>query len=453
MVYVYDLRSITDHQVLQRDHDTQGATVDLGNGQERFYATGGPYTVQGKRNIYVGDVFVMAGQSNMRGHGFYTDPFTGQDERHSDILGVHVYASNERWTSRGEPTHRLAESPRRVHHTLPDPTVRNPTLLEVRGASLGLPFAAHYRELIGDNVPVGLIASAHGGTSIEDWSVERMDEVDDPSQDTLFGAMLARISEAAQNQITAVLWYQGETDACANTVWSPYGSKFNDLMDAMRSYIRDDLPVYYVQIGRHVRDDNEVKERIWSSARQGQSTPILYFPERNQNTAMVASIDCEMDDAIHLSARGLARVGRRLANAAYKGLQGLAREATPQIDSIMYEERRKSAGVVVRSFLVRFRYMHGERWQTVSLVQGFTLHRRGEGKDDLLPLIYSARIESDQSVRLFLTTSAKDWTEETLLLSYGYGKNPTCNLVTTSDRALLAYSASARVGSNNVIQC
>lgn len=452
MVYTYDIRLITDHQVLQRNRDTQGATIDVGDGQERFYATGGPYTIQGKRGIYVGDVFVMAGQSNMRGHGFYKDPYTGQDERHPDIPGVHVYASNERWTPRGEPTHRLAESPRRVHHTLPDPTVRNPALLEVRGASLGLPFAAHYRELCGDDVPVGLIASAHGGTSIEDWSVDRMDEVDDPSQDTLFGAMLARIREAAQDQITAILWYQGETDACANTIWSPYGAKFNDLVDAMRSYIRDDLPIYYVQIGRHVRDDNEVKQRIWNSTRHGQSTPITRFPERNQHTAMVASIDCEMDDAIHLSARGLARVGRRLAKAAYKGLHGLAREATPQMDSIVYEERREAAGVVIRSFLIRFRNMHGERWQPVSSVQGFELYERNEGTDDLLPLIYSARIESDQSVRLYLTTAAKERTD-VLMLSYGYGKNPVCNLTTTSDRALLANIASVKVGSSDVVRC
>ena len=56
--------TIQNSQVLQRGPDNT-ATVTLENGETLTLPVGGPYTVGDAHNVYVGDLWILAGQSNM----------------------------------------------------------------------------------------------------------------------------------------------------------------------------------------------------------------------------------------------------------------------------------------------------------------------------------------------------------------------------------------------------
>lgn len=421
---------VCTYQVLQRDFETNTAQVKKANGDIVTLRAGGPYTIDGAKNVYVGDIWVMAGQSNMRGHAFYNDPFTGESYIPEPIPSVHLFQSNETWAIATEPTHRLHESPRRVHKTLPDPTVRNPQILESRGVSLGLFFAKAYQEK-NDNVPLGLVASAHGGTSIEQWNEYQWirEDVEDAYQDTLYGAMLGRIKKVG-GHVAGVLWYQGETDGCSEDN-DLYAAGMMQLFEAMRRDIHPNLPIVCAQIGRLV--SNDVDDWRWSTVAELQ---LRDCEQEGPFTAAVASVDCELDDKIHLSAHGLKTVGYRMAVGATLARIGKGQEASPKVDRIVYEETNQS-GVVVRSLKVTFKYL--DRWKLVDKVYGFSLRDRAKNYGEA-SFIYASRIEEDdQSVRLLLSPQIEAIREhlDKLVVWYGYGKNPVCNLTTISGMALL----------------
>lgn len=305
----YHANSIKDYQILQRNTKNNTAIVEFANGKQQTYYVGGPYTIEDAKNVYVGDIWIMAGQSNMRGHGYQVNPYTNCSLIEHGKPGIHLYNSKEEWTQAEEPLHQLYTSKRRVHHTLPDPTVKNPKLLEYRGASLGLTFAKHYRKEL--NMPIGLVASAHGGRSLEDW--KRPETINKETEDTtLYGAMMARIK--AVSRIAGILWYQGESDTNTTEEATTYEIRFRQWLDQVREDVGfHTLPIAFVQIGAHAIDVEEIK-RNWEIVQLAQFRVML----DQVHTAGVSSLGCSLDDRVHLSAVGLKIVGKRLAAAALR---------------------------------------------------------------------------------------------------------------------------------------
>lgn len=102
------------------------------------------------QHVGVGDLYVIAGQSNSSGYGkdFITDP---------PELGVHVYKNNGRWT--------LAA------HPLQDSTGADgkPNLdASNTGHSLYLSFAKYLKHDLG--YPIGLIQTSQGGSPLSAWN-------------------------------------------------------------------------------------------------------------------------------------------------------------------------------------------------------------------------------------------------------------------------------------------
>jgi hypothetical protein len=392
---------IHDYQVLQRNNDDK-SLVTLSNGDVIVLPVGGPYEVDGAKEVYVGDLWVLAGQSNMQGIGDMIDVETPSPF-------VHSLTSAEVWNIASEPLHRVDQSPRLVHHVLdgrpgvPEPIPAldpNP----IKGAGLGLSFAKAMYEKTG--VPIGLIPAAHGGTSMAQWDPKL--KVDGDA--SLYGATLARINDTG-GKVAGILWYQGESDTGEPHLPPMYIESMRALVESFRSDLnKPDLPFYYVQIGNYVMADNPTECCGWSAIREAQRQfePIL------PNLGMATAIDLGLDDNIHVGTQDLKRLGQRLANIALGKL-------SPRLKGITFDASHSE---------IRIEYDN---------VQG-SLQSPG------LPTGFMVRLPSGAEFRCFYKTildgSAvilKLITNELpagAALWYGWGMMPYCNITDSADAAI-----------------
>tara|TARA_B100001996_G_scaffold379303_1_gene364849 strand:- start:750 stop:3560 length:2811 start_codon:yes stop_codon:yes gene_type:complete len=153
--------------------------------------------------IGVGEVFIVAGQSNSANHGNVT--LTPTDSRVSTW-------GNDGW--------RFATDP-----------------LPIATGSGGSPWPA-----LGDHltlrydVPVGIISVGWGGTKIEQWLP------DDPSSDPLFDRITMALNEVGYLGARAILWHQGESDLASGTTTEEYESMLNEVIMGSRIAASWDIP-------------------------------------------------------------------------------------------------------------------------------------------------------------------------------------------------------------------
>jgi len=401
--------------------------------------TGGPYTVgltytqngQGRSvqvgPVYVGDLWVLAGQSNMEGVGDLVD-VTPPDPN------VMALGMDGKWTQAVEPLHWLVDSPDPVHSG--DPATRADRSVQThrnrtKGAGLGLPFAVEMARATG--VPVGLVAAAHGGTSMAQWDPAKKGE----GGNSLYGSMLRQV-QLAGGRVKGVLWYQGESDAFDEPS-KAFARTFADFIAAVRADLgRPDLPFYYVQIGRFVNDADPVN---WNRVQEAQRV----LPDRIANTAVVAVIDLELDDAIHVGTRGLKRAGARLARIAQRQLFGQLGASTPNFDRVALgpnntlEVKFRDVNLNVNPGVARPPGPGGVRFAPAGPVGGLRpdIHIAGFSirKEDgsPLPIIYEARVgRSPDTVVLKLSKPVPPGSQ----LWYGHGYDPYCNLTDGADMAV-----------------
>ncbi len=270
---------------------------------------GGPYDVVLQagtesvtvRRILVGDVWVMAGQSNMVGDGRVE-----QALRPHPL--VHVFYAWDEWRTAVEPVHFPAASKDPSHTD--QPITDHKEILRAhgnatKGTGPGLAFARAMLRRTG--VPQGLIPCAVGGTSMAQWSPGHK-HLEGRS---LYGAMLRRFSLQDQ-PVAGVLWYQGEANAQGDT--SAYTASMRELVRAVRAdFGSTSLPWVVVQLGKsHLFSQEESEQAAFLSIREQQRL----LPRHIGNLSVVPAIDLPMEDGIHLAAEGQNVLGERLARAA-----------------------------------------------------------------------------------------------------------------------------------------
>ncbi|KAG2224366.1 hypothetical protein INT45_006766 [Circinella minor] len=452
MVEQHIYTQVNSYQVLQRDFSTDSALVKQANGIIQSFPVGGPYQINNASNVLVGDIWVLAGQSNMRGNAFYVDPWTDPPNKktYPDYVNdmIHLFQLNETWNKGTEPTHRLDQSIRQVNYDISDPSVSAKSYHNYRGVSSGMAFATAYRERNGD-VPVGLLPSAHGGTTMDQWSPDLLETTKNPYNTTLYGAMLGRIDKATagSRKIAGILWYQGESDAADTSLASQYKGNLGSWINTTRSKLNNErLPFVYVQIARLARVQNDQYEG-WNQVRNAQRLLNDNDNSDKERIGAVASIDLEMDDYIHLSAKGLTTVGQRMAITATNALKNKASMSSPTFDSVKFEEKlaarngnneidTSSKYATQVTLLVKFKNVNEWKFRDDG-VFGFTLH---DSSGNLLQVLYKSEIQQDKkTIRLFLTYDAQNLDTNNLFLYYGYGMNPVCNMETTEGMGLLAF--------------
>ncbi|SIO28598.1 sialate O-acetylesterase [Singulisphaera sp. GP187] len=384
--------------------------------------------------VYVGDLWVLAGQSNMQGVGNLTDVTPPLDR-------VMALGMDGKWVRAEEPLHWLVDSPDPVHSGNPDDrAARSKAEHQNRpkGAGLGLPFGVALSAAT--NVPVGLVVCAHGGTSMEQWDPAKKDE----GGNSLYGSMLRQI-QLAGGKVRGILWYQGESDAMQPAA-AKFADRFTKFIGAVRADLgQPDLPFYYVQIGRFVIS---IDPQGWNIVRDAQRL----IPDQVPGTAVVTAIDLELDDLIHVGTPGLKRLGARLARIAQRELFGQVGGTTPTLDHVSKRAGNtlvlKFKGVnrpVVNPRTMVFPIADGRPMPPSSVtapieglrparhIGGFSI-RKDDGTE--IPLIFDAAVGPLKDTVVLklegaIPAGAQLW--------YGYGLNPYCNLVDALDMAVPAF--------------
>lgn len=387
---------------------------------------GGPYTVELRlvdareneiasavfEQVFVGDLWVLAGQSNMQGVGNREDCETPHPK-------VQMLGLDDVWRTAEEPLHYLAEAV--------DPALQVPKDAQEReraradkpkwkkGAGLGLTFAKEMVERTGR--PVGLIPCALGGSSIVQWDPKDRDK----GGESLYGAMVRRI-RLAGGKVRGVLWYQGESDAHPERLRT-YRDAFRTLVTALRSDVGDpNLPVFFVQISRFVTDNADPV--LWSGMRMEQLHAEVDLP----NVDMVAAIDLPLDDLIHIGTPGLKVLGYRLANVAQRHLYGGNVTHGPRFETAVVEK-----GPYGQYIRVVFRDVNGAL-KASGRLHGFSVSSGAEGAD--VPVVYRQDVDpaNPTHVRVWITKLPED-----PHLWYGRGLDPYCNLVDEANMAAPAF--------------
>jgi hypothetical protein len=193
-------------------------------------------------HVGIGEVFVIAGQSNSANHG---------EEKQGTKTGLVAAFDGRRW--------QLANDPQ------PGASGGNGSFMPPFGDGIVERF----------RVPVGIIACGAGGTSVREWLPEGARFSDPPtvtgnvrqlpaggweSKGALYSRFTARMKALGPQGFRAVLWHQGESDANqrnpANTLpGTLYREYLENLIRDSRREIGWDAPWFVAQASYHIPGD------------------------------------------------------------------------------------------------------------------------------------------------------------------------------------------------------
>lgn len=332
-------------------------------------------------HVGVGDLWVIAGQSNAAGYGRGTvfDP---------PELGVHILKNNKTWDIAAHPLNDPTGS------THPNREIATP------GHSPYLSFARRLKEALG--YPIGLIQTALGNTRLSEWN-----PVENPAA-PLFHNMIHCIALAG-GRVRGLLWYQGESDTNPGLA-ETYERRFADFIGHLRTVLdAPRLPIIVAQSNRYTGQQSAEEHRGWS---------ILRETQRNARklggiAVVVPTLDLPLSDDCHTSPAGNLILGRRKADAALAMVYGQYVEARyPDLTGAIRGIDERSIELVFAGVRSRLQFIApGESDFTVEDEQGFAPIRSAtcSGRDRVI-------LKLGRSV----STSAR--------VHSGFGANPTAHL-------------------------
>ncbi|MBM7564895.1 sialate O-acetylesterase [Paenibacillus sacheonensis] len=234
-------------------------------------------------HLGIGDLWVIAGQSNAAGYG--KGPF-----RDAPQLGIHLLRNNGRWDLASHP---FNESTASIHFENRERA--NP------GHSPFLAFGKLVQQEVG--IPIGLVQTALGGSPLKAWN---------PDEDGVLHRNMMKSIAAVGGKVRGILWYQGCSD-CSPADSASYLERFGNTVRYWRRELNDEsLPVLTVQLNRCTDMAAEEADRSWGRLREAQRQAALALPR----VYVVPALDCPLSDAIHNSPAGNMIIGERMGKTA-----------------------------------------------------------------------------------------------------------------------------------------
>lgn len=244
--------------------------------------------------VGVGDLWILAGQSNAAGYGQYIE---GEEIDSPDDdppeEGINLYLCDSKiWCQAVQPVGE----------------VRAP---ENHGP--GLAFAKEIRK--SEHIPIGIILAAVGGSYITSW------EKGADYYNRIFDCFDQETPKAK-----GIFWYQGESETLyADDGSAPqdnvnvYVKRYTQMVRDLRQDLNDpDLPVITAQLNSQTdRDEGLTPASYWYQMREiqrqlGDQDSAIYVPD----TAVISTADLRLSDTIHNSANSNVILAKRMAKAA-----------------------------------------------------------------------------------------------------------------------------------------
>ncbi len=249
-------------------------------------------------HVGVGEVFLIAGQSNSANHG---------EERQKTRTGLVAAFDGQRW--------RLAHDPQ-------------------PGASgIGGSFLPPYGDALAEkfHVPVGIVACGVGATSVREWlpkgatfpnpptltgQVRELPGGEWESKGVLFAAFIERMKPFGPRGFRAVLWHQGESDAnqtdTTRTLPGPlYRDYLTQLIRVSRREIGWTAPWFVAQVSYHVPGDEASPDIRAAQAALWKPGLALEGPDTD---ALKGRLRDNGGQGIHFSGPGLREHAARWVN-------------------------------------------------------------------------------------------------------------------------------------------
>ncbi len=230
------------------------------------------------------DLFLLTGQSNMKGRGVMPD----KPKLNPHIVMMHL--KDDSWYLARHPLHLSGDAKTFAGH-------------DNAGVGPGLSFAA---TLTAQNpkLAVGLIPCAIGGTSIQVW--QKGAKLND---EAVRRAKLALQTTApVKARIRAVLWLQGEADANPRGL-AVYEAKLLKLVDDLRADLgQPELPFIACTIG-------EMGDAATLGDKAALNKILLDLPAKRPHTACVDARDIKTNigDNVHFDTAAQDEIGKRFA--------------------------------------------------------------------------------------------------------------------------------------------
>jgi hypothetical protein len=247
-------------------------------------------------NVGIGEVFVVAGQSNSTNHG---------SQKQSTATGMVSSFDGSRWTLANDP------QPGTQDHS--------------QGGSFLPAFGDAMHERF--QVPIGVASTGAGATSVRQWlpKGERMSKAPTilanvrevspgvwESTGELYAGLMSRIDALGPHGCRAVLWHQGESDAGQARAGYPAdrqisGQEYRDFLEKLVKASRDDahwqLPWFNALATYHSEQDAADEEFRAAQRSLWQSGVTLEGPDTD-------ALRAEYRDGVHFNGKGLTAHGK-----------------------------------------------------------------------------------------------------------------------------------------------
>lgn len=264
-------------------------------------------------HVGVGEVFVIAGQSNSTNYG---------EEPQKVTSGLVSTFDGKTW--------RIADDPQ--------PGTQDDSKKGSFAPAFGDAMVARY------HVPIGIASVGHGSTSVRQWLpagtpvlvmptmtkfITRTDDGTLVSDGTLYNGLLKRIHQLGPHGFRALLWHQGESDTHQPPEHeippATYAQMMTQLIESARRDAGWDFPWFVALASYHSPSDpssaslRDAQRSLWQSgiALEGPDTDTLTGNNRQNG-----------GKGVHLSAQGLQAHGKMWAAKVSVYLDPLLSEST-----------------------------------------------------------------------------------------------------------------------------